>query len=50
MCFNSNVFQAVVNCSEFCDYQQRNDQSDMHRDDNEIENENNDSESGTEDE
>ena len=37
-----------LNCSEFFDYQQGDNQSDMHMD-NEIEDENNDSESGTED-
>ena len=42
--------RAGLNCSEFCDCQQSNDQSDMHMDDNEIEDKNNNCESGTEDE
>ena len=41
---------AGLNCSKFCDCQQCDDQSDMHMDNNEIEDENNDSQSGTEDE
>ena len=42
--------RAGLNCSKFCDCQQCDDQSDMHMDNNEIEDENNDSQSGTEDE
>ena len=42
--------RAGLNCSKFCDCQQCDDQSDMRMDDNEIEDENNDSESSTEDE
>ena len=41
--------RAGLNCSEFSDCQQNDDQSDMHMDDNEIEDENNENESGTED-
>ena len=41
--------QAGLNCSNFCDCQQRDYQIDMNMDDNEIEDKNNDSESGTED-
>ena len=57
MCFNpvqkknkSSYVRAGLNCSKFCDCQQCDNQSEMHMDDNEIEDENNDSESGTEDE
>ena len=46
----SSYVRAGLNCSKFCDCQQCDDQSEMHMDDNEIEDENNDSESGTEDE
>ena len=42
--------RAGLNCSQFCDCQQSDDQIDMHMDDNEIEDKNNDSESSTEDE
>ena len=42
--------RAGLNCSELCDCQQSDDQIDMHMDDNEIEDKNNDRESGTEDE
>ena len=45
-----NSVRAGLNWSEFCGCQQCDDQSRMHMDDNEIEDENNDSESGTEDE
>ena len=41
--------RAGLNCSEFSDYQQSEDQIDMHVDDNEIEDKNDDSESDTED-
>ena len=41
--------RAGLNCSEFCDCQQTDYQIDMHMDDNQIEDENNDGESGTED-
>ena len=41
--------RAGLNCSELCDCQQSDDQIDMHMDDNEIEDKNNDNESGTED-
>ena len=41
--------RAGFNCSKFCDCQQSDDQIDMHMDDNEIEDKNNDNESGTED-
>ena len=47
---NAACVRAGLNCSEFCDWQQSNDQSDMHMDDNEIEDKNNNCESGTEDE
>ena len=57
MCFNPvqkknkcGCVRAGLNCSEFCDCQQGDGQSDMHMDNNEIEDENNDIESGTEDE
>ena len=43
-------FRAGLNCSEFCDCQQCDDQSRMHMEDNDIEDENNDSETCTEDE
>ena len=42
--------RAGINCSEFCGCQQRDGQIGMYMDNNEIEDENNDSESGTEDE
>ena len=42
-------FRAGLNCSEFCDCQQSDYQIKMHMDDNENEDKNNDSESGTED-
>ena len=42
--------RAWLNCSEFFDCQQSDDQIDMQMDNNEIEDKNNDSESGTEDE
>ena len=45
-----NSVRAGLNWSEFCGCQQCDDQSRMHMDDNEIEDENNDSESDTEDE
>ena len=50
---NKNKFRCVragLNCSEFCHCQQSDYQIDMHKDDIEIEDENKDSESGTEDE
>ena len=57
MCFNPvqkknkcGCVRAGLNYSEFCDCQQGDGQSDMHMDNNEIEDENNDIESGTEDE
>ena len=51
--FNKNkciCVRAGLNCSEFCDCQPSNDKIHTHMDDNEIEDENSDSESGTEDE
>ena len=42
--------RAGIKCSEFCHCQQYHNQSDVHVDGNEIEDENNDSESGREDE
>ena len=45
-----NCVRVGLSCSEFCDCQQSDDQINMHVDDNEIEDKNNDSESGTEDE
>ena len=56
MCFNpvqKNKCRCVtggLNCSEFCDCQQYDYQSRMHMIDNEIEDENNDRESGAGDE
>ena len=56
MCFNPmgknkcSCVTAGLNCSEFCDCQQCDYQSIMQVVDNEIEDENNDSESGTRDE
>ena len=47
---NKNKFRCVragLNCSEFCDCQRSDYQIDMHMDDNEIEDKNNDRESGT---
>ena len=41
--------RAGLNCSEFCDCQQSDYQIKMHMDDNENEDKNNDSKSGTED-
>ena len=41
--------RAGLNCSEFCDCQHSDYQIDMHIDDNEIEDKNNNSGSGTED-
>ena len=38
-----------LNCSEFCGYQQSDYHIDLHMDDNEIEDKNNHSESGTKD-
>ena len=42
--------RAGLNCSEFCDCQQSNDQIDMHMDDNEIADKTYDSKSWTKDE
>ena len=50
---NKNKFSCVttgLNCSEFCDCHHCNYQSRMHMDNNDIEDENNDNESGTGDE
>ena len=48
--YKCSCVRAGLSCSEFCDCQQSDDQIDMHVDDNEMEDKNNESESGEEDE
>ena len=48
--YKCSCVRAGLSCSEFCDCQQSDDQIDMQVDDNEMEDKNNESESGEEDE
>ena len=48
--YKCSCVRAGLSCSEFCDCQQSDDQIDMHVDDNEMEDKNNESESGEDDE